>query len=255
MGTQDPAQGILIDATPHLCPYLADRTAVLPTRWYPEDLDGVTFDRLLAQADRRVGRTFYRPACPDCDACEGIRVPVAGFWPTKSQRKVWRRNADLRVTVGAPQVDSRRVHLFNRHKRERGLGDSGITPVHYASWLVASCVPTVETRYWLDDELVGVGILDVGATAANSVYFYFDPSHEDRSLGTFSVLAEIEWVRRRGMKYYYLGLYVRECAHLSYKTRFGPHERLVGGVWKPFGARAPEAGATAPEVDGPEAPE
>jgi arginine-tRNA-protein transferase len=66
------------------------------------------------------------------------------------------------------------------------------------------------------------------------VYFYFDPDEGKRSLGTFSVLAELAWWRRQKGRYHYLGLYVEDCRHLVYKARFFPHERRVGGVWTRF---------------------
>ena len=48
----------------------------------------------LAQADvrfqnqeRRVGTCLYKPECPTCHACRGIRVQVDDFRPTRSQRR------------------------------------------------------------------------------------------------------------------------------------------------------------------------
>ncbi len=236
-----PADGLLIDRTPHPCPYLEGRVAVLPTRWYPR-IEPDRFDQLLAASDRRVGRTLYRPACPACTACQAIRIPLADFRMRRSQRRVWRRNQDLRVTVGPPRVDAERLTLFNRHKLERGLADRPTTARAYQEWLVTSCVRTVETRYHLGDRLVAVGILDLGRRAASSVYFYFDPDLSRRGLGTFSVLAECAWLRRQGLDWYYLGLYVRDCPQLAYKARFTPHERLVDGSWRRFEEPEPAPG-------------
>ncbi len=229
-----PPQGIPIDATPHDCPYLEGEQAVLPLRWYRQNLEGADFDALLAKSDRRVGRSMYRPACPSCQACQGIRVPVDEFKPTKSQRRVLRKNQDIRILAGPPQVDDARIELFNKHKLMRDLAETPTTANHYRHWLVTSCTQTLETRYMLGDQLVGVGIIDIGARDASSVYFYFDPDLSDRSLGTFSALAEIRWLNARGFRYYYLGLYVQECAQLNYKARFRPNERLVDDTWIRF---------------------
>jgi arginine-tRNA-protein transferase len=227
--------GIPIDATPHDCPYLDGRTAVLPLRWYPQDVDPDTFDEMLSHADRRIGRHMYRPRCPSCTECKGIRIPVEDFAPRRSQRKVWNRNKDLRVTVGPPVVDKTRLDLFNRHKLERDLASRTTSDREYAGWLVRSCVRTVETRYWAGDKLVGVGIVDVGRTSASSVYFYFDPDESKRSLGVFSVMAEVRWAKQLGLNWYYLGLYVKGCGHLNYKAHYEPHERLEDGRWVRYG--------------------
>jgi arginine-tRNA-protein transferase len=227
-------QGIPIDATPHDCPYLAGEQAVLPLRWYRQNIQGQDYDALLAMSDRRVGRSLYRPSCPSCKACQGIRVPVDQFKPSKSQRRVLRKNQDLHVSAGPPIVDDAHLELFNRHKLMRDLAETPTSAEHYRHWLVTSCTQTLETRYMLDDRLVGVGILDLGARDASSAYFYFDPDFSDRSLGTFSALAEIRWLQSRGFRYYYLGLYVKECAQLNYKARFRPNERLIDGSWVGF---------------------
>ncbi|MCB9763423.1 MAG: arginyltransferase [Alphaproteobacteria bacterium] len=244
---QNAPQGVLVDQTPHACPYLEGRTAVLPLRWYPERIGPDDFDELLAQADRRVGRTLYHPACPSCSACQGIRVPIEDFAFSRSQRRTWKRNMDLRVVAGPPLVDKHRVRLFNKHKLSRSLGERAISQSRYRDWLAVSCADTIETRYMLGDKLLAVGILDLGRRDASSVYFYFDPDVSERRLGVFSVLAEIAWLKRNGYRHYYLGLYVADCAQLSYKATYFPHERLVEGRWWRYDAR----GAAPTAVDQP----
>ena len=163
-----PPFGTLLDETPHDCPYLPGRTAVLPARWYDKALDGDQVDALLAQADRRVGRTLYRPSCPSCQECKALRVPVMDFTPTRSQRRVMKQNEDIEVLAGPPQSTPERLALFNKHKLQRGLGEALSTLAHYRSWLVTSCVQTIETCYVLKGEVIGVGILDLGRLDAEA---------------------------------------------------------------------------------------
>ena len=229
------------------CPYLDGRTARLPLRWQNFDLQPAELDEALALGDRRVGRMLYRTACPACSACEPLRVPVHAFQPSRSQRRVLRRNEDLTVEWGPAAFSPERLDLYNRHKLERGLSrnDSPQTRRGYEGWFLRSCVKTVEVRYRLGERLLGLGILDVGARDMSSVYFFFDPDEERRSLGTFSALYEIDWLRRQGGRYYYLGLYVGDCRHLAYKAQFFPHERRIDGQWRAF---------PGPEASGPVAP-
>ena len=222
------------------CPYLDGEQARMPLRWQRAPLTPAELDGALAHGDRRVGRMLYRTSCPACHGCEPLRVPVAEFSPTKSQRRVWRKNQDIEVQIGPVVVDDVRLALFNRHKLERDLSRSGapMTSEHYLGWFGKTCCRTVEMRYLLGDRLVGVGILDVGARDASSVYFYFDPDESRRSLGVFSAIYEIAWLRSRGGRYHYFGLYIERCAAVSYKADYRPHERLIGGVWR----RVDEAG-------------
>ena len=222
------------DAT-EACPYLEDEVARMPLRWQMRSLSGEELDAALASGDRRVGRMLYRTQCPTCSACEALRVPVHAFRPSKSQRRVWKKNQDIKVTVGPAVFSEERLELYNRHKLERGLSKDRklMTRQGYEGWFLNSCSQTVELCFSIGERLVGVSIVDVGARDSSSVYHFFDPDVSDRSLGTFSALVELAWCQSRGGRYHYLGLYVGACDRLNYKARFRPHERRVDG-----GARA-----------------
>lgn len=215
------------------CPYLDDQVARMPLRWQMRTLSGEELDAALATGDRRVGRMLYRTNCPACTACEPLRVRVQDFKPSKSQRRVWSKNQDIKVTVGPAVYSEERLELYNRHKLERGLSRDGkaMTPQGYEGWFLRSCVQTVEMCFELDGRLVAVSIVDVGARDTSSVYHFFDPDIADRSMGTFSALVELAWSRSRGGRFHYLGLYVGGCSRLNYKDRFKPNERAIGGRW------------------------
>jgi len=221
---------------PEECPYLPGQVARMPMRVPTDTLAPAEFDGLLAEGDRRNGVMLYRTRCPNCTACEPIRIPVDTFEVNKGQRRVLRRNEDLRMELGPPLLTEQHLELMNRHKLERGLSTLGVPldAEQYRSWLVMSCVDTQEVRYFVGERLVAVSILDMGAESCSSVYHYFDPSEAQRSIGVYSVLQEIELCRARGIRWYYLGLYVADCTHLSYKANYYPHQRRIGGVWTTF---------------------
>lgn len=215
------------------CPYLPGQTAHTPLRLPSSRLLPLEFDELLAQGDRRAGVLLYRTECASCHACEPLRLPVAEFQPTKSQRRSQRKNEDVRLVVGPPRATPDRLALYNRHRLERGLAKSPDPIGHdeYRFQYVSSCVDTREVDYLVGDRLIAFSILDVGAQAASSVYHCFDPDESRRSMGVFSVLAELELCREWGLDWYYLGLWAGECDSLRYKTSYHPHERLRDGVW------------------------
>jgi len=220
------------------CPYLPGNVARMPLYRQLGRLTPAEADARFANAERRVGVSLYRTECPTCTACQGLRVPVAEFKPSRSQRRVLSRwPSDGRVEIDRATYSDEKLALFNRHKRERGLADAEeepMTAIAYMAWLVQSCFETVEMRYYLGDRLVGVSVLDVGATSLSSVYFYFDPSPEVSRLspGVYSVLQEIEACRASGRRHLYLGLWVGDCKALAYKSSYQPNERLVDGDWR-----------------------
>jgi arginyl-tRNA--protein-N-Asp/Glu arginylyltransferase len=236
--------------SPEPCPYLPGQVARMPLRMPTEELRPETFDQLLSEGDRRNGIMLYRTRCPACTACEPIRVPTDVFAPSKSQRRVLRRNeGEVRVEVGTPEVTARHVELYNRHKLERGLSrtQTPMDPTDYRMWLVNTCVDTREVRYFVGDRLVAVSILDFGRDSVSSVYHFFDPDESRRSLGVYSVLREIELTRHLGLHWYYLGFYVADCTHLAYKADYYPHQRRVNGHWHVFEAEG-AAGVPVPSA-------
>ena len=123
--------------------------------------------------------------------------------------------------------------LFNRHRKERGLSRKRLGRQGYRAWLSQTWTETLEFAWYKEGKLVCISILDRGDEASSAVYCHYDPSLSERSLGTLAILKTIEWARAKGLKWHYLGLYVEDNPHLSYKARFTPHERLVDGVWQP----------------------
>jgi len=221
------------------CPYLKGQLARMPLRWQLRRPTPEEFDDSLHAGDRRIGKMLYRTTCPNCTSCEPLRIPVNDFHPSRSMRRIIKKNKDIRVEIGVAQFSEEKLDLYNRHKQERNLNkrEKPMNQRGYHGWFLNSCAITLEFRYLLEDRLVGLGIIDAGRKDTSSVYFFFDPDESARSLGTYSVLYELMWQQQRQGRFHYLGLYVEHCQHLVYKARFLPHERRVDGVWTRFSGK------------------
>ena len=67
--------------------------------------------------------------------------------------------------------------------------------------------------------------------ALSAVYTFFDPEFNDRSLGRFAILFEIEEARRRGLDWVYLGYWIGECRKMAYKVEYKPLQRYIDNQW------------------------
>ncbi|XP_012218425.2 arginyl-tRNA--protein transferase 1 isoform X1 [Linepithema humile] len=86
-------------------------------------------------------------------------------------------------------------------------------------------------QYWLDNELIAVGVIDILPFGISSVYFFYDPAYSQLSLGTFSSLREVYLTRQlnkvaNNLKYYYMGFYIHTCPKMRYKARMRPSKLL-----------------------------
>jgi arginine-tRNA-protein transferase len=63
------------------------------------------------------------------------------------------------------------------------------------------------------------------------VYLFWDPDYAFLSLGKYSAMQEISWVRENqahcpSLQYYYLGYYIHSCNKMRYKAAYRPSELL-----------------------------
>ncbi len=227
--------GQLAASPPHRCPYLPERVAS-ERGFRAEHLPGELYHDLMDRGFRRSGDVFYAPACPTCRACVPLRVPVATFVPSRSQRRTLRRNRDVEVTVDRPRFDTGKWDLYRRylaHQHPRAADDPAPPPNvdDFRASLYAEVVDTYEVCYHLAGRLIAASVLDVCSRSVSAVYHYYDPEHAPRRLGVFSALAEIDWARRHGIPHYYLGYWIADADTMRYKADYRPHEVLREGRW------------------------
>lgn len=226
-------------APPGRCVYLPEQTWRLEYELVP-DLTPSSYMQRLLEGWRRFGFVTFRPRCRVCSACRSLRVDVARFHPDRSQRRAWKKNEDgVILRIGDPAIDAARLDLYRRFQNHqqaaRGWPGNDDDMVSYRSGFVDNPFPTREWRFELAGQLVGVGYVDELPGGLSAIYFYHDPDHRDRSLGTWNVLRLIEHARGLGLPHVYLGYHVAGCRSLAYKARFAPNQALdPDGVWRDF---------------------
>ena len=219
---------------PSVCSYLPGETASLEYS-IRDSIEARRYEALLERGWRRHGRCFFRPACPSCLQCRSLRVDVAAFTPTKSQRRTLRRNADVEIEVATPAASPDHVRLYNAwhadmHVR-RGWRNDETTIDDYAEAFLAGDWPFArEIRYWRSGQLLGVGLIDEVPAALSSVYFYYDPAWRAAGPGTLSILTEIDFAKRTHRRWLYLGYWIAACPSMAYKSNYRPHELLAAYV-------------------------
>jgi len=233
-GLPAPVRVRLVTLGEQPCPYLPGRVSESRAAW-AEGMPGELYHRFMDAGFRRSGKLVYQPVCRGCRACQAIRVPVAEFRPSKSQRRCRRRNQDLVVSAAEPKATDEKYELYRRYLAGR-FGRSGAEEKRegFEAFLYESPVETVEFTYRdAGGRLLAAGICDVSRQSLSSVYFYYDPGDASRGLGTFGALREIETAANLGIPYYYLGFWVAGCGAMDYKADFRPFEILhADGVWR-----------------------
>src|SRR4051794_10487024 len=146
-----PASVRLVTFGERECPYLHDRPSQNRAFW-AEELPAGLYRRFMDAGFRRSGRVIYQPVCAGCRSCVPIRVPVQTFAPDKSQRRCWRKNQDLTVSLAKPDPTPEKHALYQRYRQQwhaasdASEGTAG-TWESFVSFLYESPVDTVEVAY------------------------------------------------------------------------------------------------------------
>jgi arginyl-tRNA--protein-N-Asp/Glu arginylyltransferase len=227
---QSRPDSIIAPAEP--CPYLAGRTMQLEC-FSAGRVAGDELASLLAAGWRTFGPIYFRPACPDCRACTPLRIPVATFKPSKSQRRIWRRNRGTRFSIGPLRYSDEIYGIYHDHSWTRFGRHTD--PDEFRGSLYQPSCPSLQTEYRVDGALAAVGFVSVASNAFSSVYFAFRDRYKRYGLGVLSVMAECACTAAAGLRYYYLGYWIRQSAHMRYKSQFGPHEFYdwLRAEWRP----------------------
>ena len=183
---------------------------------------------------RRSGEYVYRPRCGTCQACIPVRIPVNTFAPSRSQRRTWQRNQDLRISAQPAGFHEEHFALYRRYIADRhpGGGMDVEDPARYREFLLSSWSDTWCYEFRLDTRLLAVAVVDRLLRGLSAVYTFYDPAYADRGLGTFALLREISEAQRLELSWLYLGYWIEECPKMAYKNRFRPLEVFRDGSWQ-----------------------
>ncbi|MDR5867617.1 arginyltransferase [Halomonas koreensis] len=221
---------------PHACSYLEGREATTLFLDPQESPGGGVYDALALLGFRRSGRHLYRPHCEGCSACISVRIPVAAFTPSRTQRKLLHRNADLELRSRPATYDPEHYALYAHYIRTRHADGDMYPPSHeqYRTFLTLDQDYARLLEMRLDGRLVAVAAFDQLEHGLSAIYTFFDPdaSLARRSLGTYAVLALVERARALDLPHVYLGYWIEECRKMAYKRAFQPLEILEGRHWR-----------------------
>ncbi|ART79622.1 arginyltransferase [Oceanisphaera avium] len=227
------ALNLKVGVTPaHNCSYLPHQQEQLLVVLDKEQLTCVGYEQLLSAGFRRSGNDLYRPHCQHCQACESLRIPVANFKPSRSQKRIQRLNRDVEIKISQSDKPGY-FSLYQTYIGERHRDGTMFPPSRrqYECFLLSEWHAASFIEFWLAEQLIGVAVTDRLSHAMSALYTFFEPSLAHRSLGTFAILSQLALAKQAQLSWLYLGYQVDECAKMNYKQHFKPHQRLRAGTW------------------------
>ncbi len=193
------------------------------------------YGALLTAGFRRSGEQIYRPHCESCQRCESLRIAINEFKLSKSQKRIRNKNQHLTVTISQQETDCfyplYEAYINGKHR------DGGMFPPskeQFNFFIHNQWQQPLYICVYDDQQLIAVAVTDEQPDSLSALYTFYDPKHEHLSLGTFSILAQLDVAARLNKRHLYLGYYIENCQKMRYKKNFLPHERFIDGQWQHF---------------------
>jgi arginine-tRNA-protein transferase len=205
--------------------------------FYPGRVEPAALDTYLSQGWFRSSNFLHKSKviCLTGKLCDvlQIRYDLDTLTFSKSQRKLLRKNdAAFRVEIRPHRFSKAKNRLYELAKPKF----QGFSHPDLRSFLTGfeenNLFHTMEVAVFDKDKLVAVSLFDRGLFSIANILGLYEPDYKEFSLGTYTLLKEIEYAQLNGCRYTYPGYVLQGNSDFDYKTRFNSVQfRYVSGHW------------------------
>lgn len=203
-------------------------------------IDNEELEVLLADGWRHFGTWFYRHILSlngdELSKVLPVRINLARFRQSKSQRKLWRRNNKrVRVVFRDAFIDREKELMFSRHKQRFKSNVPETIYTFFSSCPSKIPAHTMECCLFDGDKLFGVSFFDITLHCTSAIYAMFLPEYSGWRPGIYTMLAEVDFSISNNKKYHYMGYAFRESSFYDYKKQFyGVEVYDWNGHWRAY---------------------
>ena len=213
-------------------------------------LDHSSIPKEILKVDVVKGHLNFRENSLQDKKPDAERNDKKSIYNSMQKKKPARKFKMVMLRSSDPSIIDSEFSLFRKYQIEHhGDDPSTITPASFYRFLCETPFAAhsnagtnyndgppcgfgcFHQQYWVDSDLVAVGVVDVLPRSLSSKYMFWDPAYAQLSLGRLASLKEIQWVQEMrhqcpSMQYYLLGYYIHNCHRMRYKAEFMPSELL-----------------------------
>lgn len=203
-------------------------------------VSAIAYDKLLAAGWFRGARFMNKPdyICVESGLFSPvhIRLNLAEHQIRKSHAKIKRKvESRFDVIVGPASLCPEAEFLYFQQKP---VFQAFIYPrLEDAMYVVNSPFgyQTYSVKVFDGDRLIAISYFDVGKNSVASLLGLYDNAYHQYSLGTYTMLKEVEWSIQNDIEFYYPGYVLDDLKVFGYKLELGNYEfKDPRGRWMPL---------------------
>lgn len=214
------------------CGYLKDQQEQLLVYIDEQPLSPYMYSALQNQGFRRSDDQVYKPHCPNCNACQSIRISPYKVKLSKSQKRVANKGKSFYIKTST-KIKPSYYPLFEHYVNEKHP-EGVMYPANkeqLRSFTNCSWMEQLFLELYDGDRLIALAICDQTPDSLSAVYTFYDMAYQKYSLGTLMIIHQINMVKQLEKSWLYLGYYIPSCDKMNYKTRFTPYQIRKSATW------------------------
>lgn len=214
--------------------------------YFPQKLSPARYDAYLASGWFRGSIMLYKMdlLCLEQDifSVVNIRLSLDEHEFRNRHKRLLRKNDErFEVSIRTAQPNADKEALYEIQKtRFKGFIHSSLQDYLYQGH-PRSPFNTYEICVYDGDKLVAASMFDLGERSMASLIGMQDPEYNKHSLGIYTMLKELEYAKRLGLKWYYPGYVLDRPSSFNYKLSLGTFEHYnTNKRWTSFAKFNPE---------------
>ena len=192
------------------------------------------YESLIKFGFRRSHNILYNQVCDSCNLCKSIRINCVNFNPSKSQKRVIKKNYGIYEKKLKARPSLKQFELFKKYLKFKH-DKSEMNEMNYYDYKKMMEAPGIETKiyeYYYEKKLVACVISDFLDDSISMVYSFYSEKILKNSIGKYMILDHLELAKNLNKNYLYLGYWVEGCNKMDYKSKFNSSEVLINNKWQ-----------------------
>lgn len=215
---------------------------MLAELYYPSSLEPKDLDAHLEDGWFRMGQAIFTTNFLKFKevlySAIWLRIDLNTFEPSGTQQKLQKLNSNFTIHIREAYIDDSKEILFRKYQNHVKFDTAPNLQQLLFGHGSNDIYDTLEVCIYDDAKLIACGFFDLGETTSAGISCFYDPDYKKHSLGKYLMFQKMEFSKKRGLDYFYLGYFAPGYPLFDYKLDLSrtslEYLDLVKDVWLPI---------------------